>query len=247
MVANKKIKILELARYKLNMMLKPNQIYDFRGAFIDHAVQSKKIKDDDITLLANRTYHNGEWAESKQQYPMIQYRINDKCIEIVCFGDGIAVMDKIIHYGLLKHFSIQNQPFPLHVEQTNKQSLIIGDGANEEYMIFHYIPYDHRDDHLYHEQHTMVQKIGILQASISKAIQNTLEVFGITKDKITIEIIDIIHKDKASYKTRDHTDKPIKIELTSYFMKIRSNIKNLDQLSIGKHKSVGYGVIRKVI
>lgn len=247
MVANKKIKVLEIARYKLNMALRPNQIYDFRGAFIDHAVQSKKISDELITLLANRTYKDGIWGNSLQQYPMIQYRMSDKSIEIVCFGDCIKVMDKIVHLGILKQFAIQNQPFPLNVEQSNKQSLIIDDEEDEEYMLFHYIPYDHRDDHIYHEQTSMVDKIAVLQGSIINAIQNTLEGFGIIKNKIAVTIIDIITKDKASYKTRDQDDHPVKLQLTSYFLKIRCNISNLDQISIGKHKSVGYGVIRKVV
>ena len=147
MVANKKIKVLEIARFKLNMMLRPNQIYDFRGAFIDHAVRSTKISDELITLLSNRNYKDGSWGESLQQYPMIQYRISDKCIEIVCFGDGIKAMDKLVHLGILKHFTIQHQPFPLQLEQSNRQSLIIdnGDGSfksfpadesNPEYLAF---------------------------------------------------------------------------------------------------------------
>jgi hypothetical protein len=247
MVANKKINVLEIARYKLNMQLRPNQIYDFRGAFIDHAVRSKKISDEHITLLANRTYKDGTWGKSEQQYPLVQYRISDGHIEIVSFGDGIQVIDRLVHLGMMTQFTIQHQSFPLHVHQTNRQSLIIHDVAEEVYMLFHYVPYGHKDDHLYHAQTSMVAKIGILQDSISHAIQYTLEGFGIVKDKVVVEIIDIITKDKASYKTRDHEDNAIKVQLTSYFLKIRCNVANLNQLSIGKHKSVGYGVIKKVI
>ncbi len=240
--------MLQTLSLTFDLHLRPNQIYDFRGAFIDMVASSEKINDNGISMLSNRTYQNGEWGNVIDQYPLIQYRVEDGKASICAFGEGIALIEKILHQRITDQFTIRNQRIPLHVISTHKQERFISENVDgETYMIFHYLPYDQYSDHDYHAAATMCDKIVVLQNTINHAISNTLNALGQKVLTPNVIILDIIHKDKASYKTRDHEDRPVKMELTSYFLKIRCNVTNLDQLSIGKHKSVGYGVIRKVI
>jgi hypothetical protein len=209
---------------------------------------SGKINDEGISILSNRSYLNGVWGNVLDQYPLIQYRVEDGKASICTFGDGIVVIEKILHQRITDQFTIRNQRLPLHIINTHKQERYISENANgETYMLFHYLPYDQYSDHDYHAAATMVDKIVVLQNTINLAISNTLKALGQSASSPKVTIIDIIHKDKASYKTRDNEDRAVKMELTSYFLKIKCNLTNLDHLSIGKHKSVGYGVIRKVI
>jgi len=229
------------------MRLRPNQIYDFRGAFIDMAVKSQKVIDDHISLLANRSYQNGIWGKSLNHYPYIQYRIDGSYAEVCGMGTGIKVIEKLINKKILESYRFQDRNIPLYIVQSQKQSLVIFKNIPVEYFLFHYIPYDETDDHEYHSKSTMIDKISILEKTISNGIRYALIAFDIEIGNIDVEIIDIITKDKAKYKTKDINDKEVKLTMNSYFIKMRSSIQNLDQLSIGKHKSLGYGVIRKVI
>jgi hypothetical protein len=247
MSENFKHNIFEIARYNLNMRLRPNQIYDFRGAFIDMAVRSNKVTDDEISLLANRSYQNGVWGKSLNHYPYIQYRVDGSNVEVCGMGQGIKVIEKLINKKILESYTFQDRHIPLYIDQSQKQSLVIFENVPVEYFLFHYIPYDETDDHVYHAKSTMIDKISVLEKTISNGIKHALKAFDVEIENIEVEIIDIITKDKAKYKTKDINDKEVKITMNSYFIKMRSTIQNLDQLSIGKHKSLGYGVIRKVI
>lgn len=240
--------MLQTQSLSFDFSLRPNQIYDFRGAFIYMVASSGKINDEGISILSNRSYQKGVWGNVLDQYPLIQYRVEDGKASICAFGDGITVIEKILHLRIADQFTIRNRKIPLHVISTHKRERYISENANgETYLLFHYLPYDQYSDHEYHAASTMVNKIEVLQNTINFAISNTVKALDQSISSPNVIIIDIIHKDKASYKTRTPDDRPLKETLTSYFLKIRCNVSNLDQLSIGKHKSVGYGVIRKVI
>ena len=228
--------------------LRPNQIYDFRGAFIDMAVRSGKLKDEDISLLANRTHAKGEWGNERDHYPLIQYRVEDGLACIFAVDAGVEVLEKVIHHKLAEDFVMRNRHLPFEVKSSYKQERAIKSSAKgETYLLFHYLPYDQYNDHEYHAAPVMTDKIAVLEQTIQNAILNTLKEFGIKIKEVKVTIVDIIHKDKATYKTKDKNEKPVFEELVSYFMKIDCNVVALDQIAIGKHKSLGYGVLKKLI
>jgi hypothetical protein len=230
------------------MSLRRNNIYDFRGAFIDMAVTSGKLKDHEITLLANREYSGGQWGKESDQYPKVQYRVEDGQAVLFALEEGVDVLEKLIHYQVFDDFVMRNRNLPLHIQSSYKQERSIKTASKgETYMLFHYIPYDHYNDHDYHSAETMKDKVEVLEKTLSHAVNGTLRALGQKKAESTVTLIDIIHKDKAVYKTKDKDGKPYTEEVVSYFMKIRCNIAGLDQFAIGKHKSLGYGVLKKLI
>lgn len=233
-----------------DIALHPNKIYDFRGAFISLAASSG-ISDKDISWISNEEYEKGNWGNAIDQYPRVQYRVNQGQLQIWAINEGRKAMERLINKNILQHFTLQNKLTPLQIIKIEKESFTIHkDTDMHSYLLFHYVPCDEVKEKIYHQMGTMVEKVQYLEQLISKGISNAFLSLSVrdNNDLVTkVTIVDIIKKDKAVYKTKDKKSrKPITKHPLSYFIKFKTDILLPDGFAIGNHKSQGYGAIYKI-
>ena len=242
--------MLQTLTLTLDLRIRPNQIYDFRGAFISLAAGSG-ITDEDVSWIANEKYEKGIWGQSLSQYPRVQYRIRDGYAQIWSINEGRKAIEKLIKRKSLVQFTIHDVSYPLQVTETEKETFTLRSGDKmEDYLLFHYVPHEDGNDKEYHTQETMVDKIRLLERLITNGILkslSSLEIPQLVDYKPSLSIIDIISKDKAVYKTKDkNTRKPIVKRPLSYFIKFKCSLILPEGFAIGHHKSLGYGAIYRI-
>ena len=242
--------MLQTLTLTFNLRIRPNQIYDFRGAFISLAAESG-MPDEDVSWIANEKYVKGNWGQSLSQYPRVQYRIKDGYAQIWAINEGRKAIEKLIKRKVLQQFTIQDVSYPLQVVETEKETFTLHSGDKPQtYLLFHYVPHEDGNDKEYHTLDTMVEKIRLLERLITYGILKSLISLGIEHpddNKTSSSIKDIISKDKAVYKTKEKsTGKPLSKHPMSYFIKFKSNLILPDGFAIGHHKSLGYGAMYKV-
>lgn len=234
----------------LNLRIRPNQIYDFRGAFISLATRSG-IPDEDVSWIANEKYDKGNWGQSLSQYPRVQYRIRDGFAQIWAINEGRKAIEKLIRRKALSQFTLHDASYPLQVTETEKETFTLRSSDKmEEYLLFHYVPHEDGNDKEYHTLDTMVDKIRLLERLITNGILKSFTSLDIVYPldfKPKLIITDIISKDKAAYKTKDkNTRKPILKRPLSYFIKFKCSLILPEGFAIGHHKSLGYGPMFRV-
>ncbi|MFZ1560576.1 MAG: hypothetical protein WAT37_11665 [Saprospiraceae bacterium] len=233
-----------------NLTLPPNKIYDFRGAFISMAANSG-ISDKDISWISNEEYENGNWGNAIDQYPRVQYRVNQGELQIWAVNEGRKAIERLVNKKNLQHFTLQNKLTPLQIIKIEKESFTIHkDTDMHSYLLFHYVPCDEVKEKIYHQMGTMVEKVQYLEQLISKGIYNallSLSVPNIGDIGSKVTLVDIIKKDKAIYKTKDKkSKKPILKHPLSYFIKFKSDILLPNGFAVGNYKSQGYGAMYKI-
>ena len=233
-----------------DLRIRPNQIYDFRGAFIFLAAGSG-ITDEDVSWIANEKYEKGNWGQSLSQYPRVQYRIRDGHAQIWAINEGRKAIEKLIKRKSFEQFTIQDVSYPLQVIETEKETFTLQSSDDQQtYLLFHYVPHEDGNDKEYHTQDTMVDKVRLLERLITNGILKSMTSLGIVHPedyKPSLSIIDIISKDKAVYKTKDKNNrKPIVKHPLSYFIKFKCNLILPEGFAIGHHKSLGYGAMYRI-
>lgn len=236
-----------------NLRLRPSQLFDFRGAFIDMAAGSRVLSDDDLSLLSNRPYNKGVWhKQTIERYPRFHYRWDNGHAQLWAIGEGVAVIKKIINAGILQHFVIEETAIPLHIireSEKETKSLYIMD-QKKDYLLFHYIPYAEGADGAYHVLADMHERLNLLATLIKNGVIIAASSLGneiADADKANVIITDIIHKEKAKYIVKDKTTGKRLIQRPlSYFIRMRSDMAIPDGFAIGQHKALGYGVIQSI-
>jgi len=230
-----------------DLAMKPQQIFDFRGAFID-MVRSSKLTKQEKELFSNREEApDGSKGKAIERYPLIQYRWAEGKALIWAMNEGVDAIKKLVKSKIFDQFTIQNQHVPLLVTHTSEKELValrIDEERAHLYLVFHFVPFGQDKEKEYHSMPTYIEKIKVLeQVLLNELVLLTYAVGMKTDKKITVEIVDIIRKSNARYKTKNSDGSYMVIEPQSYFMKIRSNIVLPEGIAIGRHKAYGYGII----
>lgn len=230
--------------------IRPNQVYDFRGAFISLAANTG-LSDEEVSWIANEKYEKGKWGQSLSQYPRVQYRIRNGHAQIWAINEGRKAIEKLIRRKSLEQFTMHDVSYPLNVTETEKETFTLQSNEDKQtYLLFHYVPLEEGRDKEYHEQETMADKIRLLERLITNGILKSLSSLNLVIPpgyKPEICLLDIIAKDTAVYKTKDKTTgKPIKKYPLSYFIKFNCNMILPEGFAIGHHKSLGYGAMYRI-
>ncbi len=234
-----------------NFSLLPEYIYDFRGAIIALAHH----KDSTLTkaereLLQNRTEDEDgkETSKTKLSYPLIHFRSNNKEACIWAVNEGVTALKKLLQPKLLKHFAINGKVCKLEVKKEKEimDAVLQIIKKPTTYLLFHYIPIHANKKKDYYSLPTMEDKLKLIKQKITNEIQQLCQAtaVNIEEKKIKINIIDIIKKGTAVYKTKTTTGKLLVLEPDSYFLKIAINMQLPQGIALGVHKAYGYGVVQ---
>lgn len=234
------------------LRISPNHIYDLRGAFISLGLHSG-LKDEEVAILANRHYQKGEWGENINDYPRVHYRVEKNKAVIWAVNEGVSVLQNLMKGGHLENFTIQEVNMPLQPDGWPimvSHEVKTGRDMKYDYLIHHYVPYDHRSDHEYHLAPTMKDKIKLLEKTLTTGLQVAIsQLCPEIKSKYQpkIEIVDIIEKKIALFRTKNEDGHKITNHTRQYTLRVRCNADLPAGFAVGRMKAYGYGVLTPVV
>ncbi len=229
-----------------NLKLNNNQLYGLRGAMIDYAGKN-------LDHFHNRKIENGEWKETLNRYPHIQYRTHDDMLQIWALNEGIPQLKSLIKEDKIPNFRLEGQRMHLRIkrekEQLNYQPIFLG-RKKQQYRIHSYIPFNKEKLASYQNAKKLSERIKLVE----QLILNELVLFTYainwklkTSEKIKVELFDFERISKASYQTKNKKNKPEKFWYKTFTLVFSTNVDLPSGISLGRHKSMGYGVLEKII
>lgn len=229
-------------QHTFQLKIKPQQIYDFRGAIIDLAGPEND-------LFHNREFKNGIWGNPIERYPKIQYRVDDGCASIWAMDEGVKALKKIMRKGMIANFEMYGTETPLQTikEKENKgfQPAVTKDW--HYYNLKHFIPMNTKKFEEYKSLITYKEKIALIEKIIVDEIlllSYAVTDWNLTKKQwVKVEIIDIFQKTAARLKTKKNNGDFFTAHPNSYYLQFRTNALLPAGIALGRHKAYGYGIL----
>ena len=228
-------------QHTFQLKIKPQQIYDFRGAVIDLAGPEND-------LFHNREYNKGVWGNPIERYPKIQYRVDDGSASLWAMEEGVKALKKIMKKGNIAAFEMYDVETPLQTikEKENKGFVPAVTEDWHYYHLRHFIPFNPEKYTEYRSKSTYKEKISIIE----KIIVDEILLFSYAinwsipkEQRVKVELCDILQKTVARLKTKSDTGDFFIAHPNSYYLQVRTNAALPDGIALGRHKAYGYGVL----
>ena len=225
-----------------DLRIKPQQLYDFRGAMIALAGM-------DRDLFHNREITNGQWGKPMNRYPLIQYRVNEGRAAIWAMNEGIEALRSVMDRDGIPRFEMYGTETPLRIFEQREQQGFAPKISREQqlYRLRHYIPLNEDKYAAYTTAQNYNERISLLE----QLILNELVLYTYaaqwplgSKQKIKVRLYDILHQSDAKYRTKEDGGKDIEKHYKSYDLLFHTNALLPEGIALGRHKSLGYGVMQ---
>ena len=218
-----KIKTLTI---QFDTPLRRSEIPLFRGAIIA-AIPSSNI-----------LFHNHDGSSLRYAYPLIQYkRIGGKAA-ITCIGEGVDAMGEF--FSINKDYKIrlgeETRNLPLQNIQAQQTEIQCWD-CKFDYRIRDWLPLNEKNYNVFNETTDIIDRINILEKILVGNILSLAKGLSMNiSSTITVSITDIENIRDIRYK---------RVPLRCMDIRFRRNISLPNFIGIGKHTSVGFGIITK--
>lgn len=218
---------IDILRIIFNNRIQFHEVSLFRGAVI-HSLKDKPI-----------LFHNHSGDSLRYGYPLIQYKSINNRAAIVCVGEGAEEVWQFF----------EDSQFDLHIGYRVEQmsvsqlshedfSITFDDIAANSYHISHWLPLNEDNYKTYLQTKSLTKRITLLERLLTGNILSMLKGIGIHADRrITVSIQAIMPTRPTTYK---------KVKLMMFDVSFTTNIQLPDYVGLGRHTSVGYGMVTKI-
>lgn len=218
-----KIKTLTI---QFDTPLHRSEIPLFRGAVIA-AIPSSNI-----------LFHNHNGTALRYAYPLIQYkRIGGKAA-IVCIGDGVDAVGEFFAANSNKTLTIgrEERGFPLGRVNAFHTEVQCWD-TSFEYRIRDWLPLNAKNFKTFSKTDSLIERMKMLEKILTGNILSFAKGIGIQiTSNIKVSITTVENIREVRYK---------RIPLRCMDIQFKSNISLPDFVGLGKHSSVGFGIITR--
>jgi hypothetical protein len=217
-----KIKTLTI---QFDTPLRRSEIPLFRGAIIA-AIPSSNI-----------LFHNHDGTSLRYSYPLIQYkRIGGKAA-ITCIGKGVDAMEELFVNADL-NLNIGRRKVELKIESIKAEEVDVKRAPSPiTYQIHSWLPLNGENHKQFHSTESMVERIKMLEQIMTGNILSLLKGLDIFIDfQLQTVITDYCIGRPITYKH---------LKLTNIDLTFTANIQLPQHIGIGKHSSMGAGVLSK--
>ncbi|WP_443679020.1 CRISPR-associated endonuclease Cas6 [Phocaeicola coprocola] len=208
---------------KFRNQLQPNEIKWFRGAVI-HALS----KDDVL-------FHNHIDKNYRYAYPLIQYKLINRCATILCIEEGVeAIGNFFSNYNNLIQIGEKNMSLEIDYLRPSVFLLEVTERVSR-YSLHRWIPLNHENYQVYRTLEKDEQRIHLLQKILIGNILSCLKGLNIYLDKrITCRIQEI---------TRMHTISNKGVNLLAFDLIFTANLSLPPYIGLGKNASINCGIL----
>lgn len=208
---------------KFRNQLQPNEIKWFRGAVI-HALSKDNV-----------LFHNHIDKNYRYAYPLIQYKLINRCATILCIEEGVeAIGNFFSNYNNLIQIGEKNMSLEIDYLRPSVFLLEVTERVSR-YSLHRWIPLNHENYQVYRTLEKDEQRIHLLQKILIGNILSCLKGLNIYLDKrITCRIQEI---------TRIHTISNKGVNLLAFDLIFTTNLSLPPYIGLGKNASINCGIL----
>lgn len=208
---------------KFRNQLQPNEIKWFRGAVI-HALSKDNV-----------LFHNHIDKNYRYAYPLIQYKLINRCATILCIEEGVeAIGNFFSNYNNLIQIGEKNMSLEIDYLRPSVFLLEVTERVSR-YSLHRWIPLNHENYQVYRTLEKDEQRIHLLQKILIGNILSCLKGLNIYLDKrITCRIQEI---------TRMHTISNKGVNLLAFDLIFTANLSLPPYIGLGKNASINCGIL----
>ncbi len=218
---------LKILALRLDTTLSEWELPLFRGAVVN--------------LLPNKdvVYHNHEKNGLRYAYPLIQYRCINSKATILGVGEGVDSISALlsipsfdVHIGnRYETMKIEKVDADVHQVQMTKEPV--------SYRLNDWVPLNEKNYTRFMATDSLAERILQLERILTGNILSMLKGVGIFIDfPLHITLSNILHQHTLRYKN---------MMLQGIDIEFKANISLPDYIGLGKHASVGFGTLTRVI
>ncbi len=210
---------------KFENEISAKDIIKFRGAIISSMEK------------ANVLFHNHNEEGLRYSYPLIQYKRIRKKAAIVCFGEGTDVISDFFTQSYLQ-LRIGDDIFDLKPEDIKAERTLVQLWENPiEYRLRNWLPLNEDNYKTFVQTDSLIEKAQLLQKILLGNILSSMKGLNLTiQNNIQCVLTEISSPRIVKYKN---------VKLMSFDVLFSSNISLPQYLGLGKHSSVGFGILTK--
>jgi len=207
-----------------------SEIPFFRGAVI----QTLKQQQGDVNVL----FHNHNGQQFRFSYPLIQYkRIHNKAA-IVSIGEGADIIGSFLS-SMKETIQLRERIIPLHVEDVvSRQIAIRPYETSFNYSVRRWLPLNSKNHAVFSAIDNLTEKVAFLEKTL---IGNILSMGKGLNIRFDDEIRCKIQELKGPYLSNVKNT-----AMTAFDARFNTNICLPAFIGLGKHTSIGYGMISPV-
>lgn len=211
-----------------NLPLTLSEVPLFRGAVLNAITEGKDV-----------LMHNHLDEGLRYSYPLIQYKSIGGKAAILCIDKGVdesgsmmQVCNKQVNIGRDRlHESV-------HVEHLFPNQTEIQVGEAHKYSIHNWLPLNEKNFEVFNSTESTEGKLSLMEHTLVGNILSMAKGLGIFFDeKIQCKICMVLQCPAAKYK---------QIGLAVFDVEFLCNVNLPDYIGLGKHASVGYGIVTKL-
>ncbi len=208
---------------KFRNQLQPNEIKWFRGAVI-HALSKDNV-----------LFHNHIDKNYRYAYPLIQYKLINRCATILCIEEGVeAIGNFFSNYNNLIQIGEKNMSLEIDYLRPSVFLLEVTERVSR-YSLHRWIPLNHENYQVYRTLEKDEQRIHLLQKILIGNILSCLKGLNIYLDKrITCRIQEI---------TRMYTISNKGVNLLAFDLIFTANLSLPPYIGLGKNASINCGIL----
>lgn len=208
---------------KFRNQLQPNEIKWFRGAVI-HALSKDNV-----------LFHNHIDKNYRYAYPLIQYKLINRCATILCIEEGVeAIGNFFSNYNNLIQIGEKNMSLEIDYLRPSVFLLEVTERVSR-YSLHRWIPLNHENYQIYRTLEKDEQRVHLLQKILIGNILSCLKGLNIYLDKrITCRIQEI---------TRMYTISNKGVNLLAFDLIFTANLSLPPYIGLGKNASINCGIL----
>lgn len=199
----------------------------FRGAVIA-SLEKKDI-----------LFHNHDEDKLRYSYPLIQYKRIHGRAAVMGIGKGIESVSQLLTVGDYS-YQIGKENVDMRIESVNAydNDIVLTEKIDNRYRLHNWLPLNSENYKQYQETESIVERIQILERVLAGNILSFLKGVGIfLEERLEVSLTDIKGQRAVEYK---------KVKLIAFDIEFKANITFPQYIGIGKHASVGFGIMTKV-
>ena len=203
--------------------LRHQQVPQFRGAVIA-ALDNKRL-----------LFHNHDGASLRYAYPLIQYKVLDGRAAIVAAGQGIDQLAELLTVGR-QELIVGHQPMTLEVDQVLplQYQLQVWDQL-WPYHVLRWLPLNSEHYRRYQSLESLPQRVAMLQDIMRGNILALGKGLGVRFDRhVDVQLTGLDQPRLVRVKGT---------QVMSFNARMRCNVNIPQFLGLGKHSSLGHGVV----
>ena len=200
-----------------------DKISKFRGAIIASMDNS------------NVLFHNHEESGLRYSYPLIQYKVLDNKAAIVCVGEGTEVISNFFTNSNL-NINIGDEPVSVELEDIKAERTLVQIWREPiMYRLLSWVPFNADNYKKYLQLTGIVEQTQMLEKILVGNILSFLKGVNIRiEDRLECHLRYVSEPRMISFKN---------VKLTSFNVDFSSNISLPTYIGLGKHPSVGFGML----